>query len=103
MRDEIVRLLRSTQRKNIDSLISWLDETDFFKAPASCKYHLACEGGLAKHSHNVYLNLKRLSNMYNINIPEDTIILTGLLHDVCKIGTYEKVGSRYIFKDQTGK
>ena len=41
-------------------LLKWIEETDFFRAPASRQYHLAVAGGLCKHSLNVYKRLKKL-------------------------------------------
>ena len=52
--DEIIKLLKSTGRENIDNVISWMKENHFFEAPASVMYHNNCAGGLAKHSLDVY-------------------------------------------------
>ena len=41
-------------REGSKELLDWLRKTDFFTAPASTKYHCACEGGLVQHSVNVY-------------------------------------------------
>lgn len=53
-RTRFEELLLSTQRKGIDNVLLELEKTDFFKAPASSRFHLACEGGLLQHSLNVY-------------------------------------------------
>ena len=45
-------------REGGDRLLSWLSTTDFFSAPASTKYHCACEFGLVRHSVNVYQGSK---------------------------------------------
>ena len=46
---------KTIQRDGIDNLMEWLEnETDFFKAPASTRYHGSYEGGLLEHSLNVY-------------------------------------------------
>lgn len=89
-RELILKFLRDTQREGIESLITFLDESDFFYAPASTKYHGSYEGGLAEHSLNVMYELKSLCDFYGEEIPKDSIILTGLLHDVCKVNQYEK-------------
>ena len=39
-------------------LLAWLDTTDFFRAPASTRFHGACESGLVMHSLNVYRALR---------------------------------------------
>ena len=41
-------------RNGADELLEWLKRTDFFTAPASTKYHCACEGGLVMHSVSVF-------------------------------------------------
>ena len=45
---------RYIHRTGSEELLSWLGQRDFFTAPASAKYHCACEGGLVMHSLNVY-------------------------------------------------
>ena len=59
-KEEIISLLRSTNRDGIEKLISYLSKHDYFTAPASTKYHLSCAGGLAQHSLNVYYNMMQL-------------------------------------------
>ena len=45
------QLLSSVQRDGIDKLMRYIKKsTDFYKAPASTRFHLACEGGLLQHS-----------------------------------------------------
>ena len=81
--DDFVELLRTTNRDGIEELIRYLqEETDFFTAPASAKYHGAFESGLLMHSINVCaeLNLDPNSKVY----PSETIIIVALLHDICK-------------------
>lgn len=88
---EFVDLLRKTKREGIDNLIDWLgNKSDFKIAPASTRYHLNCKGGLLEHSLNVYYCLSRDLKPYIelLEIPEDTIILVSLLHDVCKADIY---------------
>ncbi|MBQ0130034.1 MAG: HD family phosphohydrolase, partial [bacterium] len=53
IKDEIVRLLKSTKREYIEDVIDGLEELGFFEAPASTKFHLNEAGGLAEHSLNV--------------------------------------------------
>ncbi len=87
---EYEALLLSTGRENIQSLLSWLRaESDFYSAPASTNGHCAYDGGLLVHSLNVY---KLLQN-FNKNIKcerEDSLIVVGLLHDICKANFYSK-------------
>lgn len=97
-KDLFIDLLKSTRRKGINNLIEYLENNDFFYAPASTKYHLACEGGLLKHSLNVYFNLlKFCENEYQ----KETLIIVALLHDVCKANYYKK--SFKNIKNEAGK
>lgn len=93
LKENFINLLKSTNRPGIDELIKYIESTDFFTAPASTKFHSNFEGGLLIHSTNVYNRLKyRLENddLYKeLKYPEDTIILTALLHDLCKADIYK--------------
>ncbi|MCX4287485.1 MAG: hydrolase, partial [Clostridia bacterium] len=42
------------KRRGADKLLEYLENNDFFTAPASARFHLAEEGGLCQHSINVY-------------------------------------------------
>ena len=83
-------MLRETGRERIEDLIAWLEnETDFFSAPASAKTHGAYEGGLLIHSLSVYKILQNFSK--NIpNVKQEAIIISALLHDLCKVNFYVK-------------
>ena len=100
-KEEFISLLSSVKRQGMDELITWLDEkTDFFIAPGSTAYHMACDGGLCRHSLNVYKAMKMLfgtfkplalpNKQFN-EISDDTMIVCALLHDVCKVNFYKKV------------
>lgn len=89
-RDIIIGLLGSVDRKGKEGLLTYLDTSDFFKAPASSENHLAVEGGLAVHSLNVYYELKRLNEVCALGFPEDSIIICGIGHDLCKANCYVK-------------
>ena len=45
---------KNITRPGADRLLNWLETTDFFTAPASTRFHGACECGLVMHSINVY-------------------------------------------------
>ena len=93
LKNEFVELLTKIERPNADvqGLIKKLDSTDFFRAPASTKYHNAFEGGLLDHSLNVYYNLKYIVDVKGLkeHISEESIIICGLLHDISKMNFYE--------------
>ena len=93
-------LLRKTGRQNIEQLITYLDNTDFKFAPASTQYHNSFRGGLLKHSLDVYYHMYDFKPFINyFQIPEDTIILTALLHDICKVNCY-KVSYRNVKNEE---
>ncbi|MBQ1218048.1 MAG: metal-dependent phosphohydrolase [Clostridia bacterium] len=88
-KETFLRLLRSVDRKGIENLIDYLEtKTDFFTAPASTRYHNNCLGGLLAHTLNVYENFKAQLQLREIDLPEESIILTFLLHDICKCNYY---------------
>jgi len=88
MKDKILSLLELITRPGIEKLTTKLIESDYFEAPASTKWHRAHKHGLAEHSYNVYVLFKEMLKKFNISIPEESIILIALLHDVCKINAY---------------
>ena len=48
------------KREGVEDLKKWIEDSDFFTAPASTRYHGAVEGGLLHHTINVYLQLRKL-------------------------------------------
>ena len=91
MKDRIIELLRSTNREGMEDVISFLEKSDFFIAPASTRFHGNYEGGLAEHSLKVYEILKNKLDKkeIDINVNDDTIIIVALLHDICKCNFYK--------------
>lgn len=74
----------------IQSVIDWIGNTDFYTAPASTRFHDACNHGLVMHTLRVYnqaMQLVKLPKFANVEI--DSIALCCLVHDWCKIGLYE--------------
>lgn len=91
MKEEFLNLLRSVQREGMEDLIKFIETTDFFKAPASTRFHGNFEGGLLAHSLKVYeiLKEKLKHTPVEMNINEDTIKIVALLHDICKVNYYK--------------
>ncbi len=91
MKEEFLKLLRSTNREHIEDLIQFIEKTDFFEAPASTRFHGSREHGLVEHSLKVYEILKQKveTSCLPINIPKESIIIIGLLHDICKVNFYK--------------
>ncbi len=91
-------------RDGADAFLTWLDESDFFVAPASTRFHGCHEEGLLEHSLNVYDCLKKnveRANLQDTYSPE-TIAVVSLLHDICKVNYYKK-GFRNVKNDETGQ
>lgn len=96
-RERFEKLLLDTKREGIEEVLDFLDGTDFFIAPASCANHNGMKGGLLEHSLNVYeeamaLREKQIQMNPAIEnlLPQESIAIASLLHDVCKIGQYKK-------------
>jgi len=102
-KEMIITLLEGVDRKGMSALIEWLKLTDFFTAPASSKFHLACHGGLAQHSLSVFKTLQKLVAYFwnGKPITYETQAIVGLLHDVCKVGIYiwSESQQKYIHED----
>ena len=77
------------KREGLDNLMVYLEQCDFFKAPASSRYHGNHEGGLAAHSMYVHDVMRELLSILPIEgIDMESVRICGLFHDVCKINFY---------------
>lgn len=95
MKDQFLSIYREhITRPGADKLLSWLESTDFFTAPASTRFHLSRSGGLVEQSVHVYKRLELLCDVENkisngrVLFSPETIAVCGLLHDVCKANFY---------------
>jgi len=95
-KQEFIHLLSFVERDGVQSLLEWLESTDFYTAPASTKYHGAYAGGLLEHSLNVFRRLVKRCPAADM----DTLTITALLHDVCKIHLYKKTEDGYRHNEQ---
>ena len=88
-KERFISLCSSIKREGIDELMTWLEKSDFYEAPASTRFHGSYKGGLLQHSLNVYDELKRLLKAYpEIKCSEETAVIISLFHDFCKINFY---------------
>lgn len=87
---KFIEILKNTSKIGIVNIISWLESTDFFEAPASTQYHENYTGGLCEHSLKVYDAFLKLKDVFDLDISDESIAIMSLLHDVCKIGCYHK-------------
>lgn len=89
-KEEFLSIANTIERDGIKELLDWLVITDFFKAPASTRFHNSFEGGLCEHSLNVYHNLIQLKNLYCPEISDESCKIVALFHDLAKVNFYEK-------------
>lgn len=101
-KNDFVSILRETKREGIETLLNWLEKTQFYVAPASTKFHESREGGLLRHSLNVYTRLvmefsheqalkpasEKLMTEEEVKKAMDSIAIVALLHDLCKSDSY---------------
>ncbi len=108
-REEFLSVYTSCiKREGAKQLLDYLTSSscDFFSAPASTRFHLAREGGLLRHSLNVYHCLKdylareKVKDEFGMNYTDESIAIVSLLHDLCKTNVY-KQGWRNV-KDDNG-
>ncbi len=101
-KEEFIRIYReNVNREGSEELLKWIEKTDFFTAPASSKYHNACEGGLCAHSLSVYHTL--MEKHFNEETDDiESFTISALLHDLCKAEFY-KVSTRNVKNEDTGK
>lgn len=107
----LMQMINDGRQEQAAYVLSWLESTDFFKAPASTRYHLSVPCGLLQHSLNVYDAMmsmveevpdeeveenSRWQKFYRLRIngnevarfSHNTLILVTLCHDVCKAKFY---------------
>ncbi len=100
-KDRFIEIYNSKiTREGSDELLRWLIQTDFFTAPASTKYHCACESGLVQHSLSVY-EVMRNKHFNPEEDSEESFAICALLHDLCKAQFY-KVSTRNVKNEKTG-
>lgn len=109
-REEFIEVFKANiHREGADALLDYLEnKSDFFTAPASARFHGAFEGGLCEHSLNVYhclvdyLARPRVQELYGVEVPQESIAVAALLHDLCKIDFYT-LSTRNVKNEQTGQ
>uniref|UniRef100_UPI003AB80968 HD domain-containing protein n=1 Tax=Ruminococcus sp. TaxID=41978 RepID=UPI003AB80968 len=91
-------------------LLKYIENSDFFTAPASTRFHGACKEGLLIHSLKVYEIFRNEVIEYNKAVSgldtldektEETIAICGLLHDLCKVNFYKET-TKNVKNEQTG-
>ena len=80
VKGKVEGLLRSTGRKGVEELISFMDTNGYYTA--HCGRHHRFGGGMSQHCLEVYMYMK---NHNSIGMPMDSLIIVALLHDLCDI------------------
>lgn len=93
--EEFTTTLLKTKREGMEDLLDYMNECGFFTAPSSGSFHLAKEGGLLEHSLNVLHNAEKISAALIgakklSKEMKDSIAIVSLLHDLGKMGQFEK-------------
>lgn len=94
---EFLRLYKENiTREGGAELLKYIENSDFFTAPASSKFHSAFEGGLCEHSVKTYYRfMQLLETEYEdefeekLNITFESVAIIALLHDLCKVNFYK--------------
>lgn len=81
---------------NYMQILQFLDEKDYFSAPASATFHGNYEGGLCDHSRDMTLELVELTKKNGLEWQKArSPYVVGLFHDLCKMDEYEKTNGVY--------
>lgn len=90
-------------REGLEEFLAFLEKSDFFIAPSSTRFHLNEEGGLCRHSMNVFEMAQRIYTNCGIadaikegrspfqqELTMEKLAVACLFHDICKIGVYHR-------------
>lgn len=85
-KEKFIQIFRGEiHREGADALLQWLEDSDFFTAPATGQYVLSCEGGLCQHSLNAFRCLTEMVEKYRQYDPnfllDPDLIATGKQED----------------------
>ena len=88
-------------RSKLDNMFQWIDNTDFFSAPASTRFHGCTPGGLIEHTLKVVYMISKLqsSSIWSDKVKLEDAVLVALVHDWCKINMYESYTKNIKNKD----
>lgn len=90
------------KRDGLEKVLSYLENSDFYTAPSSTNYHLNEDGGLCKHSMNVFETACKLYDQvastaissgqspFTEEVTKESIAISTLFHDLCKVKLYHK-------------
>lgn len=100
---EIENRLGAIDRPGIGELLEYLNESGFYTAPASTRFHNSFEGGLAEHSHNVFKLFDKTVKSIELDVPFESVVIASFLHDLCKAGAYINNGCGFSWNNSQPK
>lgn len=89
--DELLLTCETDEEKaSMARLIQWMDDSGFFDSACSGGNHLAVQGGLARHSLNVFYLANSLAMAWGAysKVTRKQVTLAALLHDLGKTGDH---------------
>ena len=91
-KQEFINLINKIERESFkkDLFFAKMENSDFYYAPASTKYHNNFKGGLVDHCLNVYyrlINLVKLAGLED-RVSDESCIIVALMHDLAKRNFY---------------
>ncbi len=96
---EMIQFIVKNQNEQ-ENLLNYLNTTDFFKAPASTRFHGDFESGLCVHTLQVIYQALKFAKVFLTDFFEskmaqkfefsaEDIFISALCHDFCKVNSYE--------------
>ena len=80
LKKRFVEICTMIDRPGMSELMTWLERSDFYTAPASSRFHGNLAGRLLEHSLNVYDKLSEYVSRYpELNIPYESVSVVALL------------------------
>lgn len=94
------------KRRGLPALLNWLsNDTDFYSAPCSGRYHGAVSAGLVVHSLAVYNRIFDFADMFYEDEEKEgmteSLAIVSLFHDLCKVNFYENY-KKNVKNEETG-
>lgn len=97
-----LKSLVKERKQQFDRLMEFMEnETEWFKAPASTRFHLSVEMGLLIHIVNVASTLLKVKNTLSPGISDESCIIVAFIHDMGKVGMPGK--PQYLVNEPTEK
>ena len=74
LKDQFIAICRTEIKRNgIEELLLYLEQTDFYSAPASTRFHGNYAGGLVEHSLNVSYKAYKYAKKHNLGVVRELV------------------------------